>query len=41
MGLGVGVGVEGWEMEVEELWVGVFDIEDALPLTAVEQNNCT
>lgn len=26
MGLGVGVGVEGWEMEVEELWVGVFDI---------------
>lgn len=37
--IGLGVGVWGWETEVAMLWVGVFDIADALPLTAVEQNN--
>lgn len=39
--MGLGVGVCGWETEVAMLWVGVFDIADALPLTAVEQNNYT
>lgn len=39
--IGLGVGVWGWETEVAMLWVGVFDIADALPLTAVEQKNYT
>lgn len=38
---GLGAGVWGWDMEAAALWGGVLDIADALPLTAVEQNNCT
>lgn len=34
--MGLGVGVWGWDMEVAMLWVGVFEIAEVLPLTAVE-----
>lgn len=37
--IGLGAGVWGWETHVAMLWVGVFETADALPLTAIKENN--